>query len=82
MPQQREIPHPDGFTGEFQQTLKEELTAAFLKLLHKIGRAVYKGSFIQASCQAPLLIVPPPFDSAHPSINRTPLSWQHPLMNQ
>lgn len=37
MPQKRKIPDPDGFTGEFQQTLREELTAAFLKLLHKKG---------------------------------------------
>lgn len=54
MSQQREIPDPDGFTGELLQTLKE-LIVAFLKLPHKIERAVYEGSFIQASHQALLL---------------------------
>ena len=40
---------PDGFTGEFHQTLREELTLILLKLLQKISR---EGTLPSLFCEA------------------------------
>ena len=56
----KEKPRPDGFTGEFCQTIKEGLTL-FLKLFQKIAE---KGMLPKSFCEATITLIPKP-NTAH-----------------
>ena len=48
---------PDGFTGEFYQTFREELTPIFLKLLQNIAEGE---AFPNSFCEATITLIPKP----------------------
>ena len=50
-------PGPDGFTGEFYQTFREELTHILLKLIQNIAEG---GTHQNSFCEATITLVPKP----------------------
>ena len=67
-------PGPDGFTGEFYQTLREELTPIFLKLFQNIAQG---GTLPKSFGEATITLIPKPDKDVSKKENYRPIT----LMN-